>query len=129
MSIQPERPAKPTGVFDRFAEHSSAFVSGGAFFGVSVLLVLLWLPTIFVIASVDTWQLVLNTIVSVLAFLLVALLQNSQKRNEIALQRKLDAIASGLADLLELEHRQAREPDALARAVARLRGSIELERG
>jgi low affinity Fe/Cu permease len=83
-------------------------VSGGAFFGVSVLLVLLWLPTIFAIASVDTWQLVLNTIVSVLAFLLVALLQNSQKRNEIALQRKLDAIASGLADLLV--HRQAGEP-------------------
>jgi low affinity Fe/Cu permease len=127
MSIQPERPAQPTGVFDRFAEHSSAFVSGGAFFGVSVLLVLLWLPTIFVIASVDTWQLVLNTIVSVLAFLLVALLQNSQKRNEIALQRKVDAIASGLADLLE--HRQAGESDALARAVTRLRGSIELERG
>jgi Low affinity iron permease/Enoyl-CoA hydratase/isomerase len=65
-------------VFGRFAEASSRFVSTGGFFGISVLLVLLWLPTIFVLPSVDTWQLVLNTIVSVLAFLLVALLQNSE---------------------------------------------------
>jgi Low affinity iron permease len=62
----------------RFAEASSRFVSTGGFFGISVLLVLLWLPTIFVLPSVDTWQLVLNTIVSVLAFLLVGLLQNSE---------------------------------------------------
>jgi hypothetical protein len=88
-------------VSDRFAEASSHFVSTEVFFGVSVLLVLLWLPTLFLIPSVDTWQPVLNTVVSVLAFLLVALLQNSERRNDLATHRKLDAIAAGLADLME----------------------------
>ena len=66
-----------------------------------MVLVLLWFPTIFLIPSVDTWQLVLNTAVSVLAFLLVALLQNSERRSDLAAHRKLDAIAGGLADLMQ----------------------------
>jgi low affinity Fe/Cu permease len=76
-------------------------VSTGAFFGISVVLVVLWFPTIVLIPSVDTWQLVLNTAVSVLAFLLVALLQNSERRSDLAAHRKLDAIAAGLADLMQ----------------------------
>jgi hypothetical protein len=39
--------------------------------------------------------------VSVLAFVLVALLQNSERRNDLAAHRKLDAIAAGLADLMQ----------------------------
>jgi low affinity Fe/Cu permease len=92
---------QPRSVFDRFAEASSHFVSTGAFFGISVVLVVLWFPTILLIPSVDTWQLVLNTAVSVLAFLLVALLQNSERRSDLAAHRKLDAIAAGLADLMQ----------------------------
>ena len=90
---------RPRSVFDRFAEAASHFVSTGAFFGISVVLVVLWFPTILLIPSVDTWQLVLNTAVSVLAFVLVALLQNSERRSDLAAHRKLDAIAAGLADL------------------------------
>lgn len=88
-------------LFDRFAEASSHFVSTGAFFGISVVLVLLWFPTLLLIPTVDTWQLVLNTAVSVLAFLLVALLQNSERRSDLAAHRKLDAIAEGLAELMQ----------------------------
>ena len=76
-------PDQPRSVFDRFAEASSHFVSTGAFFGMSVVLVLLWFPTILLIPSVDTWQLALNTAVSV-AFVLVALLQNSERRSDLA---------------------------------------------
>jgi low affinity Fe/Cu permease len=112
-------------VFDRFAEASSQFVSTGGFFGISVLLVLLWLPTIFVIPSVDTWQLVLNTIVSVLAFLLVALLQNSERRNDVATHRKLDAIAAGLADLMQ--HGVDPDAEVLKARVDDLRTAVGLE--
>jgi hypothetical protein len=114
------------GVFDRFAEASSQFVSTGGFFGISVLLVVLWLPTIFIISSVDTWQLVLNTIVSVLAFLIVALLQNSERRNDIATQRKLDAIACGLADLMQ--HGVAPDAAELEARVDALRQTVGLEK-
>jgi uncharacterized membrane protein len=61
------------GAFDRFAEAVSRFVSRGAFFTIALLAVLVWMPTIFAFESVDTWQLVINTLTSVLAFLLIAL--------------------------------------------------------
>jgi low affinity iron permease len=48
----------------------------------------------FLFRSVDTWQLVINTATSVLAFLLVALLQNSERRYDRALHEKVDALAS-----------------------------------
>jgi low affinity Fe/Cu permease len=112
-------------LFDAFAERSSQFVSTGPFFGLSALLVLLWLPTIFVIPSVDTWQLVLNTVVSVLAFLLVALLQNSEHRNDQALHQKLDAVAAGLADLME--HGTGADRRELEKSVVELRDAVGLQ--
>jgi uncharacterized membrane protein len=42
--------------FDRFAEATTHFVSHGLFFTVSVVLVVIWFPTIAVFASVDTWR-------------------------------------------------------------------------
>jgi membrane protein implicated in regulation of membrane protease activity len=88
-------------VFDRFASRVSVFVSRAWFFVVCVALVLLWLPSILVLPNVDTWQLVINTATSIVTFLLVALLQNTQKRADAAMQHKLNAVADGLADLME----------------------------
>ena len=119
----PERHRSP---FDSFAERVSRFVSGGGFFAVSLLLVALWLPTIFLISSVDTWQLLLNTIVSVLAFLLVALLQNSERRNDLAIHKKLDAIADALADLME--HDGKGDRSRIEEDLAKLRSSVGSER-
>lgn len=87
--------------FDRFAERASDLVSEAVFFLACVLLVVLWVPTYFVFRNVDTWQLLINTATTIITFLLVALLQNSQRRNELAMNTKLDALADGLADLME----------------------------
>jgi low affinity Fe/Cu permease len=108
--------------FDRFAEAATAFVSGGGFFGVSLILVVLWLPTIVLFESVDTWQLVINTATSVLAFLLVALLQNSERRYDRALHEKVDALAAALAELME----QSSDEELHKRAKA-LRERVKLE--
>jgi low affinity Fe/Cu permease len=112
--------------FERFAEWTSRIVSGGGFFAVSVLVVLLWIPTIFVFSSVDTWQLVMNTVVSVLAFLLIALLQNSERRYDAALHHKIDAVLTGIADLMD--HLEDEDPDRVRRHVERLRTSVRIER-
>jgi low affinity Fe/Cu permease len=50
--------------------------------------------------------LVINSATTIITFLLVALLQNTQRRSEAALHEKLDALADGLADLIEhhLDH-------------------------
>ena len=75
-----------------------------AFFTFCVLLVVVWAPTVFLLKSVDTWQLIINTITTIITFLMVALLQNSQTRSDHALQHKLNAIADGLADLMAYVH-------------------------
>ena len=87
-------------IFDRFAESASEFASHAVFFIGCALVVLLWLPSYFLIGNLNTWQLIINTLTTIVTFLLVALLQNSQRRSEQAVQLKLDAIADGLADLV-----------------------------
>jgi low affinity Fe/Cu permease len=93
--------ARAPGAFDRFAERASDYVSEAGFFLACVLLVVVWVPSYFAFGSIDTWQLVINTATTIVTFLLVALLQNSQRRNEVAINVKLDALADGLADLME----------------------------
>jgi low affinity Fe/Cu permease len=125
------KPEQSVDRFDRFAEAVSRLVSKGVFFTAAVVVVVLWLPTIVFISSIDTWQLVINTLTSVLAFLLIALLQNSERRYDDALHEKIDTIAAGLADLMErLEDRglDQREGEELREDVEKLRESIELER-
>jgi low affinity Fe/Cu permease len=58
-------------------------------------------PSFLLLPDVDTWQLIINTITTIVTFLLVALLQNTQKRADEAVQHKLNAVADGLADLME----------------------------
>src|SRR4051794_39698782 len=112
--------------FDRFAEACSRFAASGPFFLLSVVVVLLWLPTIALFASVDTWQLVINTATSVLAFLLVALLQNSERRKDEAAHEKLDALVEAIAELLE--DQTAGDPDSHERLRRELLSVVGSER-
>jgi len=86
--------------FDRFASWCSRQVSRAPFFVACVLLVIVWAPSIVLLGSVDTWQLIINTATTIVTFLLVALLQNTQTRADNALQHKLNGIADALADLM-----------------------------
>ena len=88
-------------LFDRFATYTSERVSKAWFFGVCAVLVLIWVPTFWLWPSIDGWALVINTFTSTITFLLVALLQNTETRAENATQRKLNAIADALADLMD----------------------------
>jgi hypothetical protein len=112
-------------LFDRFATAGSTFVSRAWFFAFCVLLILVWLPSIFVIREIDTWQLIINTATTIVTFLLVALLQNSARRSDEAVQHKLNAIADSLADLMG-----ALAPDdpEMDRHVKELRQAVGLER-
>ena len=101
--VLPDEVSKRVGLFDRFAEYASRVVSRALFFCLCVVLVVVWAPSIFVFGSIDTWQLIINTVTSVVTFLMVALLQNSQTRSDQALQHKLNGIADALSDLLGVE--------------------------
>jgi low affinity Fe/Cu permease len=83
------------------------------------------MPTIAVFDSVDTWQLVINTATSILAFLLVALLQNSERRKDEATHAKLNALAAGLSALMR--HAADGDETALRHHERELRASVGLE--
>lgn len=89
------------GKFDRLATAVADQVSRAWFFAMCVLLVLLWLPSYFLVANINTWQLIINTMTTIVTFLLVALLQNTQKRSDSAMQQKLNALVEAMADLME----------------------------
>jgi hypothetical protein len=113
------------GIFDRFAGTASTFASRAPFFAGCVLLIAIWVPT-FSFLKIDTWQLIINTATTIITFLLVALLQNSQTRNDQATQHKLNAIADGLADLMAHQARTDHDDD-LQRDLRELRLAVGLE--
>lgn len=87
------------GWFDRFATAASHFVSRAWFFAFCVALVVVWAPSIALLHSISTWQLIINTLTTIITFLLVALLQNTQERSDRATQDKLNAISAALAEM------------------------------
>lgn len=87
--------------FDRFADAVAEVVASPFWFIACVALVVVWAPSILVFGNVDTWQLIINTTTTIITFLLVALLQNTQYRDMQALQKKLNALVEAMADSLE----------------------------
>lgn len=109
--VRPSEVSDEVGLFDKFASASALVVSRAPFFAFCVILILLWAPTMLFM-QINTSQLIINTVTTIITFLLVALLQNSQTRSDNATQHKLNAIAEGLATLLE-----GPEADELYKAV------------
>jgi low affinity Fe/Cu permease len=120
----PSDVSSKVGWFDRFASAASDLASRAWFFAFCVLLVLLWAPSYFLIGTVDTWQLIINTMTTIVTFLMVALLQNSQTRADAAVQDKLNALAAALAGLMDAESGESRE---LQKATKELRQAVGLE--
>ena len=124
--LMPTDVSSRVGFFDRFAGMASEVVGRAAFFAFCVLLIVVWAPSILVLGDVDTWQLIINTATTIITFLMVALLQNSQTRNDQAVHHKLNAIADGLSDLMVKLESGLPDRD-LAQDVAELRAAVGLE--
>ncbi|MGH3426619.1 MAG: low affinity iron permease family protein, partial [Mycobacteriales bacterium] len=88
------------------------------------LIVVIWVPSFFVIGSLDTWQLIINTATTIVTFLMVSLLQNTQSRADAAVQDKLNAIARGLSDLMHVSKKHNPE---LEKALNELHAAIGVE--
>lgn len=110
--------------FDRLASKVDQQVSRAWFFAACLMMVVIWAPSILLFKNVDTWQLVINTTTTIVTFLLVALLQNTQHRSGEALHEKLNAMIEALADLMESH--ESGDP-SIALDVEKLRRASGLE--
>lgn len=98
--------------FSRLARESSNQAGRPWAFALAAGMVLLWLISGPIFSFSDTWQLVMNTVSSIVTFLMVFLIQNAQNRDFSALHLKLDElIKSGNSpnDLIGIEEKS--EPE------------------
>jgi low affinity Fe/Cu permease len=78
--------------FGRLAAKTSQLAGKGTTFLLATTVVVLWAVTGPIFHYSDTWQLVINTGTTIVTFLMVFLIQNSQNRDSLALQLKLDEL-------------------------------------
>src|ERR1700761_4679291 len=94
--------------FTRVASRSASLLGAPSAFIGSSLLIIVWAASGPALHYSDTWQLIVNTATTVLTFLAVFLIQNSQNRDGAAIQAKLDEILRALdnarTEFVGIEH-------------------------
>jgi low affinity Fe/Cu permease len=109
--------AKKPSFFHCFANYTSHAAGHPATFALAVLVILAWAVSGPIFAFSDTWQLVINTGTTIVTFLMVFLIQNTQNRESKAVQIKLDEIIRALEGahnrFLNLEEMDEKELDAI----------------
>ena len=83
---------KKKSIFARCAEKAAFWSGSSTAFGSAVTLVIVWAATGPLFHYSDTWQMVINTTTTIVTFLLVFLIQNSQNRDTRAIHIKLDEL-------------------------------------
>jgi low affinity Fe/Cu permease len=95
-------------VFRRFAHAAAALMGSSRAFLLSLLIVVVWAVTGPLFHFSNAWQLVINTGTTIVTFLMVFLIQNTQNRDALAIHLKLDELLKvqrkARNDLVGVEH-------------------------
>lgn len=118
-------------IFRRFAHRSSEAVGSPWAFILAVVVILAWAVTGPMFGFSDTWQLIINTGTTIVTFLMVFLIQNTQNRDAKALHLKLDelirAVSEARTRLVDVEDLSDAELEKLRQEFRELREHLQLE--
>ena len=119
--------------FQVFATKSSSWVGSKWAFALAVATIVLWAATGPHFHYSDTWQLVVNTTTTVVTFLIVFLIQNTQNRDARAIHLKLDeiirAIRAASNSMINIETLSDQELQALLDQFAKIRNQRSTSAG
>ncbi|MBK9153053.1 MAG: low affinity iron permease family protein [Chloracidobacterium sp.] len=122
--------------FSRLAKTIAVAAGKPLTFVLAVAVLILWAVSGPVFGFSDTWQLVINTGTTIVTFLMVFLIQNTQNRDTEAIQIKLDelirAVKGTREEVMDLEELDERELDAIRKEyldmAERARDALETRR-
>jgi low affinity Fe/Cu permease len=115
--------------FGVFARKTSNILGSAWAFVVAIAVIVIWAATGHAFGYSDTWQLIINTGTTIVTFLMVFLIQNTQNRDAKAVHLKLDELIRALGGarnkLVDLEKLSDDELQALEQEFERLRKKAE----
>lgn len=129
------RPLKSQSWFTRFAKSTARTAGRPAAFVTAIGLILVWALTGPLFGFSNTWQLIVNSGTTIVTFLMVFLIQNTQNRDAEAMQIKLDemirVIEGAHKSLLDLEELEEEDLDRIRESYERLaeRARADLRQG
>src|SRR5947208_2443475 len=115
--------------FRIFARRSSRVLGSAWAFGIAILIIVIWGVTGPAFHYSNTWQLIINTGTTIVTFLMVFLIQNTQNRDDKAAHLKLDEIIRALKgarnELIDLEKLADEDLSSLEKQFERVRKKAE----
>src|SRR5262245_45758623 len=82
--------------FARLARLATTWSGSTAAFFIAVILIVVWAATRPLFESFDTWQLVINTLTTIITFLMVFLIQRAQNKDSQAIHLKLNELVAAI---------------------------------